>query len=317
LDNRVLGLHHVTAISSDPRLTIDFYTRILGLRLVKLTVNFDDPSTYHLYFGDEHGSPGTILTFFAWPGQPAGRKGTGQLTNTSFSVPTGSLSYWKNRLESVGISGRESGTRFGEPVLSFLDKDGQGLELVESKDDARNGWKNGPVPIEHAVRGFHSITLNEENLERTESVLVDVLGFRLKDKEDDRYRYQAEKGTGGTIVDVVSRPGSEPGFVSVGTVHHVAFRAANDEHQEQLRREILETSLHVTSVIDRLYFHSIYFREPGGVLFEVATDPPGFTVDETIDKLGSGLALPPWLESSRTAIAKSLPPVKLPTSLTV
>ncbi|HEX4919866.1 MAG TPA: VOC family protein, partial [Candidatus Bathyarchaeia archaeon] len=213
MENRVLGLHHVTAISSDPQRTIDFYTQILGLRLVKLTVNFDDPSTYHLYFGDEQGNPGTILTFFAWPGQPAGRKGTGQLTSTSFSIPKNSLDYWKQRLASKGISSNASGRRFGDPVLSFHDNDGQGLELVESADDLRIGWRRGPVPKEHAVKGFHDVTLSEENLEHTESVLVDTLGFHLKEEENDRFRYEVGNGTGGTVVDVLSMPGSERGFV--------------------------------------------------------------------------------------------------------
>lgn len=316
MESKVLGLHHVTAISSDPQRTIDFYTQILGLRLVKLTVNFDDPSSYHLYFGDEQGSPGTILTFFAWPGQPAGRKGTGQLTSTSFSVPKNSLEFWRKRLASNGIGSRESGRPFGDSVLSFLDIDGQGLELVESVDDVRTGWRSGPVPEDHAVKGFHGVTLSEENLERTESILVDTLGFHLKKEEDDRFRYEVGNGTGGTIVDVLSTPGSEHGFVSVGTVHHVAFRAANDDHQKQLRQEILKTSIHVTQVIDRLYFHSIYFREPGGVLFEVATDPPGFAIDERIDRLGSGLMLPPWLESSRASVQMSLPSLNLPNPLT-
>ena len=316
MESRILGLHHVTAISSDPQRTLDFYTQILGLRLVKLTVNFDDPSTYHLYFGDEQGSPGTILTFFAWPGQPAGRKGTGQLTSTSFSVPQNSLEYWKQRLASNGISSRESGTRFGDSVLSFLDNDGQGLELVESVDDLRTGWRRGPVPEEHAVKGFHSVTLNEENLEHTESVLVDTLGFRLKEEEDGRFRYELGNETGGKVVDVLSMPSSQRGFVGVGTVHHVAFRAANDDDQKQLRQEILKANIHPTQVIDRLYFHSIYFREPGGILLEVATDPPGFTIDEPIDRLGSSLMLPPWLESSRANTLKSLPTINLPNSLT-
>jgi glyoxalase family protein len=310
LENKVLGLHHVTAISSDPQRTIDFYTQILGLRLVKLTVNFDDPSTYHLYFGDEQGSPGTILTFFAWPGQSAGRKGTGQLTSTSFSIPENSLEYWKQRLTSNGITSRESERHFGDSVLTFQDNDGQGLELVESVDDFRPGWKSGPVPEEHAVKGFHGVTLTEENLEPTESILVDTLGFRLKKREDDRFRYEAGNGIGATIVDLLSRPASQRGFVSVGTVHHVAFRATNDDHQKQLRKRILETSMHVTSVIDRLYFHSIYFREPGGVLLEVATDPPGFSIDEEADQLGTRLKLPPWLEASRKDIERDLPPIR-------
>src|SRR5467141_3713438 len=284
----VLGLHHITSISSDPQKTLDFYTKILGLRLIKLTVNYDDPTTYHVYFGDEIGHPGTVLTLFPWPGQPRGRKGTGQATNTSFSIPK-------------------------ESVLSLEDPDGQGLELVGSKKiEARTGWTQGPVPKEHAIRGFHGVTLLEEALERTESVLIDTLGFRQVGEEENRVRYEAGKGDAGTIVDVVSRPKAQRGFVSVGTVHHVAFRASDDEHQKGLRQEILKADLNVTPVIDRNYFHSIYFREHGGILFEVATDQPGFTIDESPEQLGTRLALPPWLENSRAEIEKNLPPVSLP-----
>jgi glyoxalase family protein len=309
----VLGLHHVTAISSDPQKTLDFYTKILGLRLIKLTVNYDDPSTYHVYFGDEIGHPGTVLTFFPWPGQPRGRKGSGQATNTSFSISAKSMSYWKDRLKSHGVPTQDPHGRFGDTVLSFEDHDGQGLELVGSEGvEERTGWTKGPVPKEHAIKGFHSITLLEEALERTETVLVDTLGFRQVDEEEDRFRYEAERGGAGTIVDILSRPKAQRGFVSVGTVHHVAFRASDDEHQKQIRKEILNADLNVTSMINRNYFHSIYFREHGGVLFEVATDQPGFAIDESPEQLGTRLALPPWLENSRAEIEKNLPPVSLP-----
>ncbi len=309
----VLGIHHVTAISSDPQKTLDFYTKTLGLHLIKLTVNYDDPSMYHIYFGDETGHPGTVLTFFPWPGQPRGRKGAGQATNTSFSVPPESTPYWQDRLKSHGVSVEAPSQRFGDTVLSFGDSDGQGLELVGNKEaEGRTGWTHGPVPREHAIRGFHSITLLEEILERTESVLVDTLGFRQVGEDENRIRYEPGKGSGGTIVDVVSRPKAQRGFVSVGTVHHVAFRASDDEHQNDLRQEILKADLNVTPVINRNYFHSIYFREHGGVLFEVATDQPGFAIDESPELLGTRLALPPWLENSRAEIEKNLPPVSLP-----
>ena len=309
----VLGLHHVTAISSDPQKTLDFYTKILDLRLIKLTVNYDDPSTYHIYFGDEVGHPGTVLTFFPWPGQPKGSTGAGQATNTSFSIPRESIPYWQDRLKSHSISLETPRKRFGDTVLSFTDNDGQGLELVGSQEiEQRTGWKQGPVPSEHAIRGFHGVTLTEEILERTETVLVDTLGFRLLGEEENRFRYAVGKGAAGTIVDIVSRPNVQRGFVSVGTIHHVAFRAADDEHQKALREEILKSDLNVTPVINRNYFHSIYFREHGGVLFEVATDQPGFTIDEPPERLGTQLALPPWLEHSRAEIEKNLPPVSLP-----
>jgi glyoxalase family protein len=309
----VLGLHHVTAISSDPQKTLDFYTKILGLRLIKLTVNYDDPSTYHLYFGDEIGHPGTVLTFFPWPGQPRGRKGAGQATTISFSVPRESIPYWKDRLSSHSVSSQAPRKRFGDTVLSFEDRDGQGLELIGAKKiDARTGWTQGPVPREHAIRGFHSVTLLEEVLERTESVLVDTLGFRQVDEEENRFRYEAGTETGGTVVDIISGPDSKRGFVSVGTVHHIAYRASDDEHQKELRQEIIKADLDVTPVINRNYFHSIYFREHGGVLFEVATDQPGFAIDESPEQLGTRLALPLWLENSRREIEQSLPPVNLP-----
>lgn len=202
--------------------------------------------------------------------------------------------------------------RFGDTILSFKDHDGQGLELVGSKGvEERTGWTQGPVPKEHAIRGFHSITLLEEALERTETVLVDTLGFRQVGEEEDRFRYEAGKGGAGTTVDVLSRPKAQRGFVSVGTVHHVAFRASDDAHQKDLRQEIVEAYLNVTEVINRNYFHSIYFREHGGVLFEVATDQPGFAIDEAPERLGTSLALPPWLETSRAEIQKNLPPVNL------
>ena len=309
----VLGLHHVTSISSDPQKTLDFYTKILGLRLIKLTVNYDDPSTYHVYFGDEIGHPGTVLTFFPWPGRPSGRKGAGQTTNTSFSVPRESIPFWQDRLKSHIVSQEATQKRFGETVLYFEDQDGQGLELVGNKEnEGRTGWTDGPVPREHAIRGFHSVTLSEEELERTESVLVDTLGFRPVGQEENRFRYEAGKGAAGTIVDIVSRPNAQRGFVSVGTVHHVAFRASDDEHQKALRQEIVKADLNVTPVINRNYFHSIYFREHGGVLFEVATDQPGFAIDESPEQLGTRLALPPWLEHSRAEIEKNLAPVSLP-----
>jgi glyoxalase family protein len=309
----VLGLHHITAISSDPQKTLDFYTKILGFRLIKLTVNYDDPGTYHVYFGDELGHPGTVLTFFPWQGQPKGHKGSGQATNTSFSIPQGSISYWQDRLGSQGVSTGATQKRFGESVLSFEDHDGQGLELVGSKGfEERTGWMQGPVPKEHAIRGFHSVTLLEEVLERTETVLVDTLGFRQVGEEEDRFRYEAGKGGAGATVDILSRPKAQRGFVSVGTVHHVAFRASNDEHQTDLRQGIVKADLNVTPVIDRNYFHSIYFREHGGVLFEVATDNPGFVIDEPPEQLGTRLALPPWLENSRAEIEKNLPSVSIP-----
>jgi catechol 2,3-dioxygenase-like lactoylglutathione lyase family enzyme len=306
------GIHHVTAISSDPQQTINFYTEILGLRMVKLTVNYDDPSTYHLYFGDEIGRPGTILTFFPWSEAPRGRRGTGQLTVTSFAVPEKALEYWVERFKIHKIQFQSIIERFGQKVLPFTDADHENLELVATTGDERQPWKNGPVPVASAIKGFHSVTLQEEALEDTEALLLDILGFRLAEHSENRFRYEVGKGGPGTFVDVLAVPREPRGFVSVGTVHHVAFRVSNEEEQKVLREEILKVNHSVTAVINRNYFHSIYFREPGGVLFEAATDPPGFTIDEPLEQLGTRLALPPWLEPQRGRIAATLPTVRLP-----
>src|SRR2546427_1621084 len=234
----VLGLHHVTAISSDPQKTLDFYSKILGLRLIKLTVNYDDPSTYHVYFGDEIGSPGSVLTFSPWSGQPKGREGAGQATRTSFSILRESIRYWQDRLKSQGVSVEAPTQRFGDPVLSFDDHDGQRLELVGSKKvEGRIGWTHGPVPREHAIKGFHSVTLLEEVLERTESVLVDTLGFRQVGEEENLFRYEAGKGSAGAVVDGVFSPQAPRGFLRVGTVHHVAVSPSDHEHHKALRQE--------------------------------------------------------------------------------
>jgi len=308
------GIHHVTAIAGYPQQNIDFYGGVLGLRLVKLTVNYDDPGTYHLYYGDGLGHPGTILTFFPWPGAPLGIKGTGQLTVISFSAPEGSMDYWKKRLSSHGITITEQFSKFGEKKISFQDTNGLQLELVESNEEDRKGWAEGPIPPEKAIRGFYSVTLTEEGFEKTAELLVDTLKFREKTREGDTYyRYEMGEGGPGSIVDVVCEPGRPRGIVSVGTVHHVAWRTPTDEEQKRWHDTISNTTrLNVTPIIDRKYFHSIYFREPGGVLFEIATDPPGFNVDEPVERLGSELQLPARLEPMRMKLEQLLPPVRVP-----
>jgi glyoxalase family protein len=309
----ILGIHHVTAIADDPQRNVDFYGDVLGLRLVKQTVNYDDPGTYHLYFGDEGGHPGTILTFFPWPGAPRGRRGSGQATVTSFSVPPGSLGYWADRLRALGVAWEAPSARFDEEVLVFFDPDGLALELVAHPGgEAGCPWTGGPVPAQQAIRGFHSVTLAEQAYERTASLLVGTLGFRPAGTSGSRYRYEIGLGGPGTWVDVLSQPEAAPGRVAVGTVHHVAWRTPTDEAQQRWRRRIVEQGVGVSPVRDRQYFHSIYFREPGGALFEIATDPPGFTVDEPLDQLGTGLCLPPWLESVRASLEQQLPPLRLP-----
>jgi catechol 2,3-dioxygenase-like lactoylglutathione lyase family enzyme len=313
MSNGILGIHHVTAIAGSPQRNIDFYSGLLGLRLVKVTVNFDDPSAYHLYYGDESGQPGTILTFFTWPSAPQGKLGTGQLTVTSFAIPLHGIQFWTELFKSRGVEYSGPKDRFGEEkVLSFSDPDGLQLELVAT-DTIRNAkaWKHGPIPEEYAIRDFLGVTLSEQSHAGTEELLAQ-LGFHQKLQHKNSYRFAIGGNGVGGVVDVLHLPTTQRGQIAVGTVHHVAWRTPDDEEQKNWRTKLLEAGLKVTPIIDRKYFHSIYFREPGGVLFEIATDPPGFAVDETPEQLGSELKLPPWLESSRKEIAQALPPIQLP-----
>jgi glyoxalase family protein len=307
------GIHHVTAIASDPQRNLDFYTAVLGLRLVKLTVNFDDPATFHFYYGDELGHPGTILTFFPWPGARRGRPGNGQVAVISFAVPEGSLGYWQGRLQEQGVVAGELSRRFGEEALVFLDPDGLQLELVTHPAvQAQAAWAGGPVPPEYALRGLYSVTLWEESLDRTAKLLTETLGFRSVQAAGSRYRFAANSDGVGTFVDIIHRPYGESGSGGAGSVHHVAWRTPDDEEQLGWQQVIAGLKIYVTPVMDRQYFHSIYFREPGGVLFEIATDPPGFTWDEAPEELGSHLKLPPWLEPQRAQIESLLPVLRLP-----
>jgi glyoxalase family protein len=312
----ILGIHHVTAISGHPQTSVNFYNSLLGLRLVKLTVNFDDPTTYHLYFGDELGRPGTILTFFPWADAPKGHRGTGQVVTTSFLIPKNSVDYWKNRLKNNNVIVKGPFNRFDEQVLTVYDSDGLELELVahsSAEDRDLNVWNDGGVPIEYAVRGFYSVTLSEEGFERTAGILEEELGFSLKGQEKSRFRYKIKDSKdGASIVDVLCLPYTPSGYIGIGTVHHVAFRTPTDEKQKVLRSSIIKAGLNATPIIDRTYFHSVYFREPGGILFEIATDPPGFTTDQKPSELGTRLMLPEWLESERNNLEKILPGLSLP-----
>jgi glyoxalase family protein len=317
--NEILGLHHVTAIAGNPQTNIDFYTGVLGLRLVKLTVNFDDPHTYHLYYGDKIGHPGSVLTFFPWPNAPRGVRGTGQATATSFWIPDGSMDYWEERLRESKVKTEEVATRFDskEEYLTFYDSDDLKLELVVAASQTKNlaarfiPWERSPVSQEKAILGFQSVTLSEEGYEKTASLLKDTMRFRLVEEEGERFRYETNLGGPSTYVDLICQPALLRGIVLGGTVHHIAFRTSTEDQQKTWREEIIRAGLNPTPVIDRQYFHSVYFREPGGVLFEIATDPPGFTLDEPEDKLGTSLKLPPWLEPSRKHIEKALPKVEL------
>ena len=315
-ENQISGLHHVTAICSNPQKNIDFYTTLLGLRLVKVTVNFDDPTTYHLYYGDEVGHPGTILTFFPWSDAPKGHRGTGQAITTSFLVPEKSIDYWKDRLKRNDICFGGPKKRFDdEQVLTLYDPDGLELELVahsSAKENDERFWKDGPISYEHGIRGFYSVSLSEEGYELTSEILNE-LGYKMIENEGNRFRFQQvnSKFTGAKVLDVLCLPYSHPGMIGIGTVHHIAFRTSSDENQKMIRKNIIKKGLNPTPVIDRTYFHSVYFRELGGILFEIATDPPGFTIDQKIEDLGSRLVLPTWLEPERESLEKVLPKIEL------
>lgn len=313
MEKEIRGVHHVTAITSDPQANLDFYAGVLGLRFVKKTVNFDDPRSYHLYYGDEGGRPGTIMTFFAWPGARRGRIGAGQVTVTSFSVPPESVGWWIERLRDHGVEPDPARTRFDEEVLACTDPDGLRLELVApGVPDPRPAREDGPVPPEHAVRGFHAVTLEVPGHDATAGLLTATMGFEEVAGDGERLRLAAARASDARVVDLLERPRSAPGEVAAGTVHHVAWRTPDDPQQLAWREELQGAGFEVTPVMDRHYFHSIYFREPGGVLFEIATDPPGFTVDEPPEELGSGLRLPPWMEPRRSEIERALPPVSPP-----
>ena len=306
---RIAGLHHVTAIASDPQRNLNFYTEILGLRFVKRTVNFDDPGTYHFYFGDDAGTPGTILTFFPWPGATPGRRGAGETVATSFSIPPGSLQYWRERLIAKEISATEE-FYFGDIHLTFHDPDGMVVGLVEqSMAQTKQAPRYSDVSAENAIQGFYGVTLLERKIQRTEA-LLELMGFHRMAEEGNRIRFAQAGDARGRFLDIVLEEDAQPSHMGAGTVHHIAFRAADDSAQLEWRDE-LGRHVGVTTVQDRTYFHSIYFREPGGVLFEIATDNPGFLIDEPIESLGEALKIPEWFESHRTQIEARLSPLTL------
>ena len=308
-----MGIHHVTAIAREPQRNLDFYAGTLGMRLVKLTVNYDDPGTYHLYYGDELGRPGSLLTFFPWTAGRPGRQGTGQTNGVGLAVPSASLGFWIERLLSRGVKYEGPTRRFEEQVLAFADPDGLMLELIATpRINQVQGWRDGPVPAEHAVRGVHAVTIWEDGDAGSAEFLTRTMGFRAKGEEGNRLRFESGQDGLGTVVDLRRAPGFWRGTDGVGTVHHVAFRAADDAEQQVRHQEIRRLGVAVTDVRDRTYFRSIYFREPGGVLFEIATDGPGFTVDERPEQLGTTLRLPPQYESMRQRLERALPPLRLP-----
>jgi len=305
------GIHHVTAIASDPQANVDFYTKVLGLRLVKQTVNFDAPHVWHLYYGDEQGSPSSILTFFPWPGVMQGKEGAGLTTATAFSVPPESIGFWHERIKALGLSVEAPVVRGDSEVLTLFDNDGMKLELVASPGDSRSGWDGvSDIPQEHAVRGLHEVTLSERNLDPTASMLTNFLGMELATETAGAASFSMGEGGAGASVQVLGGI-QDRGLQAGGTVHHVAFRAPNLQTMEGWRQELIGKGVSVTEVMDRQYFKSIYFREPGGVLFEIATDEPGFNIDEPLLELGRKLKLPPWLEPSREQIQNSLPRIEV------
>ncbi|NHA04202.1 ring-cleaving dioxygenase [Mucilaginibacter sp. HC2] len=308
MENTINGIHHITAIAGNAKKNYDFYTRVLGLRLVKKTVNFDDPQTYHLYYGDKLGTPGTILTFFPWEGITAGRRGARQATEIGYSVPEGSLDFWLKRLEANNVLYNKPAEKFGEQYLTLLDPDGLKLELIVPKTaDSRLPWETAEVKAENATRGFHNITITTNKMDATAKILTDVFGYKLLEQHVNRFRFVTDAVDNAAIVDLVEVAGEVAGHVAGGSVHHVAFRVKNEEILMQYREKIAALGLHITDKIDRNYFYSLYFREPGGVLFELATDNPGFSVDEPVDQLGSGLKLPAQYENIREDLEKSLP----------
>lgn len=312
----ISGIHHVTAITADAQRNVDFYCGVLGLRLVKRTVNFDDPRSYHLYFGDEIGRPGTILTFFAWPGVPRGRIGPPQVSSTAFAVPEGALGYWLARLREFAVDAAPPIERLGEPVVTFVDPDGMALELVATGDLRGTPWTEGPVPAEFAIRGFHGVTISEEGYERTAETLTSLMGFTPQGEEGNRFRYRAGVPSGpdrgfAATVDLLCAPDARHGLMGAGIVHHVAFRAVDETQQAEWRRRIVDAGLNVSPVMDRKYFRSIYYREPGGVLFEIATDAPGFALDEPTRELGARLMLPTPFEARRAELEAHLPTLRL------
>jgi glyoxalase family protein len=308
MEPRSLGLHYVTAIAGSAQQTHDFYTRVLGLRLVKQTISFDDPSTHHFYFGTEAGAPGTLLAFFAAERSAAGQPGTGQATEAGYSIPAGSFDFWQQRFVRLGVRHEALAVRFDEPYLLFYDPDGLKLALVVSKTgDFRAPWATFQIEQEVAIKGLHTVTLTLANRYPTAELLTEVLGYQLLEQRDNRFRYGPGSAQSGALVDLLEEPDAKAGRMGRGSVHHVAFRVADEATQLHVHQLLLRRGLQPTLPTDRVYFHAMSFREPGGVLFELATDYPGFTVDESLDELGTRLQLPSQHEYLRPQLEGHLP----------
>jgi glyoxalase family protein len=309
MEKLITGIHHVTAIASNAQKNIDFYRGILGLHLVKKTVNFDAPEIYHFYYGDESGRPGSILTFFPYTGLATGRHGKGMLNTISFSVPHTALSFWLSRLKKFGIKYKDPSERFAlETVVYFEDWDGLGLELVFTDRDPRPGFPHGTVPAEHAVKGFYNVEIWEEGYERTAGLLTEHMDHQLVAEKGNRFRFAATD-TPGNYVDVLCSPDSLRGLAGSGTVHHIAFSTPDTGTQLAVKQKLTRRLLNATPVLDRKYFSSVYFREPGNVLFEIATAGPGFAIDELPEALGESLKLPAAAENTRANLERILPAI--------
>ncbi|MFK7844242.1 MAG: ring-cleaving dioxygenase [Rhodothermales bacterium] len=309
--NAIQGLHHITAMASNPQKNLAFYEKVLGQRLVKTTVNFDDPGTYHLYYGDENGSPGTIMTFFPWPHMSKGTTGVGETGAVGYNIPSGSYDYWMQRLQESDLSPVAGDIRFGQKTIRLKDPDGINLELIESASiSSINHWSDGPVAKEVAIQGFHGVTLWLADVKPTAQLLTEQLGYVEDGQEGSRHRFKAASDGAGLYIDLLETPELPLGKFGAGSIHHIAFRTVDDEEQGQYLEALRKAGEQVTSVKDRQYFHSIYFRSPGGVLFEVATDAPGFEYDEPLASLGQSLKLPAWLEAQRSQIEAALPALK-------
>ena len=313
--NTVRGLHHVTAIAGPAQENLDFYAGVLGMRLVKRSVNQDDPGTYHLFYADAEGHPGTDLTFFPWTQMAPSREGHGLSTEVSLAVPPGSLAFWSERLQRYGVAVGAPEVRFGEQVLPMQDTHGLGVALVESVSAMARpftAWEESPIPVEHQIRGLETARMSEASLAISSAFLRDAMGFREIGSENGWHRYGVGEGISGQYVDVCELADTRRGAWGAGSVHHLAWRVDDETHQAEVRASVAGGGAHPTPMIDRFWFKSVYFKEPGGVLFELATDGPGFAVDEDPARLGETLVLPPWLEGDRTAIEAALPPLKAP-----
>lgn len=313
----IKGLHHVTAVTRDAQMNVDFYRNVLGQRLVKRTVNFDSPDSYHFYFADQIGTPGTVLTFFAWPRMRQGIRGNGETAAVAYNISTSSVGFWQDYLEGRSIAAQPVEQRFGMEVLSFDDPDGMRIELIASDTPAAvQHWEVGPIPQAHALNGFHSVTLWLEEIEPTADLLINTMGYALAGQEGNRYRFSGVSEAFANTLDILHRPVQpedipDEAVFGAGSIHHIAFRVPTDEEQLEYQASLRAAGYAVTPVRDRSYFHSIYYREPGGVLFEIATETPGFTIDEPVKSLGESLKLPEWFEPTRSAIEESLQPIHL------